>query len=130
MLEGNLNVILLPVIIAIALVNIVAHWRISKEASPVTKAINRVKLMTISIGAFWLVLWFALPSTSVLSSFGYPEEVRSLTEATSYLQQYNRALVRTIQIVYWFLFVFVWWFLAVLYEFSKAIMAINAKAAS
>ena len=37
------------------------------------------------------------------------------------LQNYNRALVRTTDVLYWFVFTFVWWFLTSYHDFAKVI---------
>jgi len=83
-----------------------------------------LKTNFIIIGAFCLLLWFLLPSTPVLSTFGYPKtegDIQSASRLLKYLQDYNKALVRTTQVVHWFIFVFVWWFLTSYFYFSKAI---------
>src|SRR5438552_3612064 len=73
-------------------------------------------------GAFLVLLWFLLPATPVLSTFGFPktvEDIHSAERLLDYLQRYNRALVRTTEVLHWFIFVFVWWFLAALYSLTK-----------
>ena len=73
---------------------------------------------------FLLLLWFLLPQTPVLSTFGFPqsvEDIQSAKHLLRYLQDYNRALVRTTSVLHWFIFVFVWWFLTAIYSLSKAL---------
>jgi hypothetical protein len=92
-----------------------------------------LKTNFIVVGAFCLLLWFLLPTTPVLSTFGYPTtegNIQSASRLLKYLQDYNKAIVRTTQVVHWFIFVFVWWFLTSYFDFSKAITAERKNGAS
>jgi hypothetical protein len=62
--------------------------------------------------------------TPTLSTFGYPEKIEQIDspeETLRYLQGMNRALVRTIDVLHLFLFLFIWIFLAAIYGLSKLI---------
>jgi hypothetical protein len=61
-----------------------------------------------------MILYLSLPITPVLKTFGYPNNVSDIkleTDVLHQLQQYNKAIVRTTEVVSWFLFLFVFWFL-------------------
>jgi predicted membrane-bound dolichyl-phosphate-mannose-protein mannosyltransferase len=81
-------------------------------------------LATVATGVLLLLLWFLLPQTPVLSTFGFPqsvEDIQSPKRLLQYLQDYNKALVRTTTVLNWFIFVFVGWFLTAIYALSKAL---------
>ena len=77
--------------------------------------------MGIAFAVFLAALWFALPNTPVLSTFGRPLELNSLNEVLKYLQDYNDALVRTTEVVHSFLFFFLFGFLFGILEFFSVI---------
>lgn len=63
-------------------------------------------------GVILLVLWICLPQTPSLSTFGYPEEaadVNTPEKVLKYLQRYNDALVRVIDVVKFSLFIVIFW---------------------
>ncbi len=94
-----------------------------KQKNELEKVISLLKVSTIAVGLLSILLWFMLPSTSILSSFGFPEtvkEIQSNEQLLNYLQEYNQAIVRTTRVAYWFMFIFVWWFLASVYAVAKA----------
>ena len=120
----NLSVILGPALIVIVVLVLILRARISRQSDEAQKAIATLKLMTVATGAFLVLLWFLLPTTPVLSTFGFPktvEDIHSPERLLDYLQRYNRALVRTTEVLHWFIFVFVGWFLAAIYSFTKAL---------
>jgi len=117
-----LSAILGPALIVIVVTVLILRARISRQSDEAQKAIATFKLMTVATGAFLVLLWFLLPATPVLSTFGFPktvEDIHSAERLLDYLQRYNRALVRTTEVLHWFIFVFVWWFLAALYSLTK-----------
>jgi hypothetical protein len=64
-----------------------------------------------------------LPSMPSLSTFGFPEtinEIQSNDLLIDYLQGQNIAIVRTVQVVQCFIFLFVWGLLSTLYGVIKA----------
>lgn len=73
-------------------------------------------------GALLFVMWFFVPFTSSLSTFGYPEEVADVDtpeEVLKYLQRYNDAIVRTTDIVKWTLFIIIFWVFTSGYQVVK-----------
>jgi hypothetical protein len=123
-IHARLASILLPVIVVWVVLLLIFRLRARHEGDPVIRAWREFKFSTISTGVMLLVLWFSLPFTPVLSTFGYPAGLEAVSQPQlllNTLQDYNRALVRTIDVVYWLLFIFVWWFLFTLYSFSKAL---------
>ncbi len=123
-IHTNLIYILGPAIIFWVVVSIVVRHRAVREADPVRRAWVEFKLSTIATGSVLILLWFALPSTPSLSTFGYPANVQAVSQPPlllRFLQDQNRALVRTTQVVYWLLFVMVWWFISAVYSFSRSL---------
>jgi hypothetical protein len=116
--------ILFPTLIVIVAAGLIARARISRQATELHRAIAQLRLVTIATGAFLLLLWFLLPQTPVLSTFGFPqsvEDIQSPKRLLQYLQDYNRALVRTTSVLHWLIFVFVWWLLTAIYSLSRAL---------
>lgn len=117
--------VILPAMFIIVTVLLFLRARINKDPNPLNKAFRLLKLNIIALVAFLAVLWlFVLPQTSILSTFGYPksvEDIQSPKLLLEYLQAYNRALVRTTSVLYWFIFTFAAWFLSAVYTFAKAI---------
>lgn len=102
--------------------------RVAHNPSELSRAIEHFKMTSIIFGILALILWFLLPSTAVLSTFGYPEDLQAINSQErilDYLQRYNKAIVRTAEVMQWFLFLFVWWFLTSLFLVVKAIKSIK-----
>jgi hypothetical protein len=81
-----------------------------RETQPVAMAVALIRTVALAFCAAALVLWFSLPSTPVLSSFGYPKTLQQITEPArllELLQEYNRAIVRTTEVLSLFIFLFV-----------------------
>ena len=94
-----------------------------KPATELDKAISLLKVNILMVGFLSIVLWFLLPSTPSLQSFGLPKtvsDVQTSEQVLTYFQEYNEAIVRTTDVVYWFIFIFVWGFLSSLYTVIKA----------
>lgn len=106
------------------LANVTLRYFLRREQDPLRKALKLVRLNLVIVGGFCLLLWAQLPITPVLNTFGYPQtenDVQSAKALLHYLQDYNRALVRTTEVLSWFIFVFVWWFIAMLFDLSKTL---------
>jgi len=60
----------------------------------------------LCFGLFWGILLLLLPSTAVLGSFNYPDSVNDVINSEKllkYLQEYNKTIVRTTDVVKMFL---------------------------
>lgn len=110
-------------IVGVILLRIVGR-RISKQdATQLDKAIQHFKTTSIVFGFLLVILWLLLPSTPGLSTFGYPENISAIkgeAKLLNLLQEYNKAIVRTTQVLHWFLFLFIWWFLTTLFGVMNA----------
>jgi hypothetical protein len=90
-----------------------------KNISELSKAIEHFKITSMVFGGLLVILWLLLPSTAVLRTFGYPENLSAIegeAKVLALFQRYNLAIVRTGEVVQWFLFLFVWWFLTTLHS--------------
>jgi hypothetical protein len=88
-----------------------------------SKAVAYFKLTSIVFGLLLVILWLSLPPTPSLKTFGYPQDVSAIKSDANVLhlfQEYNKAIVRTTEVLQWFLFLFIWWFLVTLYGVAKA----------
>jgi hypothetical protein len=121
--ETDLAYILAPAFIVWLTVSLAVRVRYRNQADPVARAWNEFKLSISAVGVLLIVLWFSLPSTPSLSTFGYPADLDALRpeRLLRLLQDYNRALVRTTEVVYWLVFIFAWWLLSSLYSIARAL---------
>ncbi len=111
--------------IGIATVSLLIHKnRTNKQnITQLSKAIEHFKITSIVFGLLLVILWFSLPSTPSLKTFGYPEDISAIKGEAKVLrlfQEYNKAIVRTTEVLQWFLFLFIWWFLTTLFGVAKA----------
>ncbi len=109
--DTSIIVFLLPIFIAAIIVPLFLFKKFKDEKDPAKRLSIRLRYILWSAGAVFLVLWFLLPMTPVLSTFGYPQSIDDLTprKTLGYLQSYNHALVRTIEIIHWALFIGLFW---------------------
>jgi hypothetical protein len=124
LIDTPLTYILLPAIVVWVAISQFLRFRSQGENDPLLRAWTEFRLSLLATGSILILLWFALPSTPSLSTFGYPADLERVTQPNrllGLLQDYNRALVRTTEIVHWVIFVMVWWFISSLYSFAKVL---------
>ena len=124
----QLPFILGPAFVLAGLLFAITFWRRDPRATEAAKAVAMLQQVTVAMGAIVVVLYFLLPYTSSLSTFGLPrtpDDIGSPERLLAYLQKYNKALTRTVDVVHAFLFLFVWWFLAAIHTASKAFTALK-----
>lgn len=110
-------------LIASLVLLILVNLRNKKDIDVFSKVIDHFKYTSIVFGFLLVVLWLSLPSTPSLKSFGYPEDVSAIKRDVDILrlfQEYNKAIVRTTEVLQWFLFLFTWWFLTTLFGVANA----------
>ncbi|MGH7261934.1 MAG: hypothetical protein ACREI9_14885 [Nitrospiraceae bacterium] len=96
--------------------------RSKQETDSNRKIAHLLKAECLTLGIFCLAMVFFLPSTPALSSFGFPksvEHIQSQKDLLSYLQGYNLALVRTTEVLFWFLLFFTFSFFGALYQIAN-----------
>ena len=123
-IDIQLAYILLPVILFWVAVSVVVRLRQMKEPDAARRAWMNFRLIAMAEGTLLVILWFALPSTASLSTFGYPkglDDVSDPRRLLKYLQDYNRAVVRTTEVVQWLLFLLVSGFGSALYDFLRTL---------
>lgn len=84
-------------------------------------AFYKMRLSLLLFAIYSLVLWLCLPSTPSLETFGYPEsanDIKTDQQILKLFQDYNKALVRAIEVVHWFLFGFIWFFMTNIYLYA------------
>ncbi|MFP8488001.1 hypothetical protein ACKGJO_02790 [Gracilimonas sp. Q87] len=129
-LENNFYIIFGSSLFVVLLFIIAFKFWEGKPDNELDKAISGLKINIFMVGFLSLVLWFLLPSTPSLQSFGFPQtvgDVQTSEQILNYLQEYNQAIVRTTDVVYWFIFVFVWGFLSSLYTVIKTFKSLKGK---
>lgn len=112
----------IPVIYVVAFlffIYLIAYF--VKFRSKNVDAFEKMKLSLALFGVYSLVLWLCIPSTPTLETFGYPEtlnDIKSDEQILKLLQDYNRAIVRTTEVLKWFLFGFIWFFMTNIYLYA------------
>ncbi|REL33547.1 hypothetical protein DYD21_09030 [Rhodohalobacter sp. SW132] len=127
-IDSELYLILGLAIILVLIFTIGFKFWEGEKQDELDKAISLLKINIFGVGFLSIVLWFMLPITSTLSTFGFPEtinEIQSNEQLLDYLQKYNKAIVRTTEIVHWFIFIFVWGFLTSLYSIIKTFKSLR-----
>ena len=102
------------IIIATILLLVLKNRNKRKNISKRKKALTNIYTSTTIFGGLLLILWLLLPTTASLQSFGYPENLNDIDSNAKMLelfQHYNLAIVRTTDVLHWFLFLFIWFFL-------------------
>jgi hypothetical protein len=99
-----------------------------KDTTELSKAIDHFKATSLIFGVLIIILYLSLPLTASLKTFGYPEDISEINkdkDILRLLQEYNKAIVRTTEVLQWFLFLFVWWFLTTLFGVAKAFKTVK-----
>jgi amino acid transporter len=112
--------VVVPFIIAAAAYQVF----VKRSADPMRDKINKLQVATALTGAFLMVMWLMLPQTPSLSTFGYPEDISDINsqeKILKLLQRYNKAIVRTTDVVKWGTFILVFWFMGSLYQLLKVL---------
>ena len=102
----------------------ILHRRARGKANPIARAWDALKAETVVFSIVFVVLLLSLPGWPALTTFGYPdsvEEVETPAKVLAYLQDYNRAIGRTVQVLFWFMLFLVGWIGSAFYGFAKAI---------
>ena len=96
-----------PVLILVVISGEIYKSKVKPYDNEFEKSIFNLKITLIQMGVLLIVLFLAIPSTPSLSTFGYPRDINSVNtneEILSYLQDYNKAIVRTSDILRWTVF--------------------------
>lgn len=109
-LEGiDLSWVLIPFFVGGIFYSKIAKHKINH---PLRDSVKNLQVMLIMASVIFMVMWFLLPSTPSLSTFGYPdtiEDINSQGKILRLFQDYNKAIVRTTQVVNGLLFILVFW---------------------
>lgn len=112
----------IPIIYVVALLfsmYLIAYFITFKSKK--VDAFDKMKLSLILFGIYSLVLWLCVPSTPALETFGYPQtvnDIRTDGQVLKLLQDYNKVIVRTTEVLKWFLFGFIWFFMSNIYLYA------------
>ncbi len=120
--DTHLAVVLMPFLIAAVLYSYIRRRSLAKCPNETAMAWAELRISLEVIGFMGVVLWFLLPVTATLSTFGYPDTVGAIEDSSKLLrvlQGYNRALVRTISIVHFSMLLVLILLLGPLYRLSK-----------
>lgn len=127
--DTELIYIFTPALLIGTLISIILVLSIKKKtSSAIEKAIALIKYNSIIFGVMVVVLYLSLPTTPSLSTFGYPGDITAIQEDKKLLyllQTYNKALVRTTEVLHWFLFTFIWFFLATIINVTNILKSKN-----
>jgi energy-coupling factor transporter transmembrane protein EcfT len=120
--------VVLPAVLVVAIMIVLAKRKIDRESDTFKRALETVRLYVAITLLLSMLLWCLLPNVAVLGSFGYPTEANSLQDPAlllNYLQSYNKAIVRTTQVVQMFLLFFAALFLATLYVLTSELIKLK-----
>lgn len=110
---------ILYVVVFLFLMYLIAYF--IKFRNTNVDAFDKMKLSLVLFGIYSLVLWLCIPSTPALETFGYPEtvnDIKSNEQILKLLQDYNKTIVRTTEVLKWFLFGFIWFFMTNIYLYA------------
>lgn len=110
---------ILYVVVFLFLIYLIAYF--IKFRNTNVDAFDKMKLSLLLFGIYSLVLWLCIPSTPALETFGYPEtvnDIKSNEQILKLLQDYNKTIVRTTEVLKWFLFGFIWFFMTNIYLYT------------
>src|SRR5581483_8408404 len=102
-----------------------------REVDTFKRALQTVRLYVAVMLLLSMLLWCLLPNVAVLGSFGYPTEANQIQDPAlllTYLQSYNKAIVRSTQVVQMFLLFFAALFLATLYILTGELIKLKTAA--
>ena len=122
--ESSFSSILLPALVIFAIISLIAQFYLVRGKTGLERELMRIRVSLIIGGCLILFLSFLLPSTPVLSFFGYPSTVADIDDPSKllrYLQDSNNDLVRTTEILHLFMFIFVFVITESLYSLSKSV---------
>jgi hypothetical protein len=126
--DVELSIILVPAVMLASLAFPITRLRGDPRAAEAGKEVARLQQVTVVMLAIVVLLVFLLPRTSSLSTLGLPktpDDIGSPERLLAYLQTYNKALTRTVDVVFWFLSFFMFWFLPAFYFALKAVAALK-----
>lgn len=122
--EVNVAYLFLPVIV---IAGIYAKLIKRDKGDPLRDKLKDVEIMLIGFGVIIFIGVLALPITPTLSTFDYPEtleDIGSQKKMLRLLQEYNKAIVRTTEVLHWMLFIGGIWLISTLYKLVN-VMRIN-----
>lgn len=106
------------VIFALVVVFFIGHFLVQRKNS--LKLTLQYRL--VFYGVVMTGLWFYLPMTPILSSFGYPTDISDVEnnkKLLKYLQEYNIAIVKTTEVVSAMIFITTFWLVSIIISITK-----------
>lgn len=126
--DVNFYVVMVPLTLLAVCLFLITN-KIDQSLNPQIRALKQLRRIFIVAGIIFVVLWFLLPQIPVLSTFGYPKsttDIQNTELLLVYLQDYNKAIVRTTQVVHTFLL----WFTVLLVFAYQALSSAVSNAQS
>jgi hypothetical protein len=130
--DVNIYVVMIPLLVVGGIVLSMAKRKIDQEPEPI-RSFKMLRLHFALTVVVVITLWFFLPTTPTLATFGYPQEVNNIQNPElllGYLQRYNKAIVRTTEVVQIFLMWFALMLVVAHSTLSKAISSARVPNAS
>ncbi len=118
--ESNFYEVLFVTLIAGLILTIAYKFWVGVKTDEVDKAFLNFKISIVSTGILCMILLLLLPTPSFFSfSIQTVNDVQSNEEVIAYLQNYEIGLNRITQVLYFFIFIFVWGFLSSVYYVTR-----------
>lgn len=118
----SLLYIFMPAFILLLIIRVINTIKAGPFKNQFEQSIYNLRITVIEIGVLLILLYLILPSTPPLSS-SYPTDINSANtneKILSYLQKYNQAIVRTIDVLKLSLFILAWGLISSIYSIMKA----------
>lgn len=112
----NLVFIVLPFVIGGIFYSKISRF---KTGDVLRDSIKNLQIMIMMTAVMCAIMLFLLPFTPGLSSFDFPYDLKDIDnqqKLLNLLQEYNRAIVRTTEVVFWLLFILVFWIATSVYQ--------------
>lgn len=106
--------------VLVYLLAVVAFLR-GRQQDPLRRATRQLTINTMALMGFCLLLWVSLPPTVSMQEFPAAELAGNQQLMLNYLQRLNATAVRTSQVVFWFILLFLLLFLQSLLIFFRAL---------
>jgi len=126
--ESNFYEVLFGTLFAILIFTIAYKFWVGVKTDEVDKAFMNFKISIVSTGFFCVILLFLLPGPGFLPiGLQTVSDTQTNEEILAYLQNFGSALNRITQVLYFFMFIFVWGFLSSVYYASKVFNKFRGK---
>lgn len=118
--------LLLALMLGALLSVLLTKRRLAKESPGLQRNLKLLRSQLITAGVLiMLLIIFFLPSLPAFQAYLHPTTVKDISTPQGLLgllQGYSNAITKTVEVVFWSLFLLVWWVLSSIYQFQKGLV--------